>query len=131
MEEKRTVGIKIVAILITIISAFYSFMHLPNWKLNLTRFTFKIDITFFGLIYLIALIILTFAGVGLFFLKKWARITAIFAAFLLSVNILFVISCFLKGITLGVLVAVGFSADIMAPFVLYYLSRPKVKEQFK
>ncbi len=137
MEKKMSVKIKTIAVIITVISAFYLFVYIQrgghiflNWS--------DVD-SCLAVLFTAAVLLLTISGVGLFFLKEWARRASIVGAIMLLIHLgyiavmslsniveaglFFSIDVFLWALTLS-------GADVMAPLILFFFTRPKVKEQF-
>ncbi|MFC1594340.1 hypothetical protein ACFL38_03340 [Candidatus Omnitrophota bacterium] len=139
MKRKRSIGITIFSTVIIIVSALFCFMYLGDLSGTFGRF--GDDITdYFSIVFISATLLLTFAGIGSFFLKECARRVTIIGASLLVIHLLFII-----GVTIVNCVETGFFAalltllwwlvmyvpDILAPFILYFFTRPAVKAQFK
>jgi len=133
MEMKRTTGVKVFACIITLILAcqFLMVFYYPDYMLPQNRNYFLENC--FKTLFLIAISILIPAILGIFLLRKWGRITAILAALLLSIHMVGQLVIFPYGLYyygLSSLILCSF-IDLVAPFMLFYFIRPKVKEQFK
>lgn len=139
MEKKRAFGIKIFAVILTIISVLYTCIWLFNWQ-DLVVYT-----DFIGrcssISLLLGLLISVIGGVGLFFLKKWSRTLSLIGAVFLFACLLYIMfglinDYLIEGNFVGVRMYILYSliyagGSYTSPFVLFYLTRPKVKEQFK
>jgi len=138
MDKKRPIVTRIVAAIITAVSAFYVLVFLKDLRGISGATGYSIGY-YLQVVFLISVLILTVSGVGLFFLKRWARLAVLFGAFLLLVHLSFVIVASLTVMREGLWSVrlifywwiVLHGADLMVPFILYYFTRPKVKEQFR
>lgn len=135
---KRTTGVRIFALIIMVILVcqFIIIFSNPDYMLPQNIFTWEkehFSENWFKSLFIIAIFILSPSIVGIFLLKNWGRIIAIWAALLLLLNMLGQLIIWPNGLYYyGILSLILCSfIDIIAPFMLYYLTRPKVKEQFK
>jgi len=160
MENKRSVGITIVAVIMLI----YSFLWLSaNFILSLPfergahtpsifRTLYLIATIFFAILiaimrfkqigFLLGLIYLI-ASINILKLKKWARLLAVYCSSLMGLFYIFIlIVSFISGFTEGFSGDTGFAwgmgflvmmTPVFIPIFLFiiYFTRPKVKEQFR
>jgi len=118
MEKKRSAGLIIVGTLITLLGVTNLFVLISaNIPLpgRLTSICFNIY--------------LTICGVGILLLANWARVSVIIIAGLSALFASVSIIPFFKMPSLGL---PAFAATVLVCLVvLYFLTRPKVREQFK
>jgi hypothetical protein len=132
MENKRAVGVTIIArlyqylaiILVLMMGSVVLFAPVDNANLKL-----KDTIPFMALFVLISISLLIIS-LGLLKLKKWAYYISVFGSAIFGIwYLLPVIGTLKNGKVIGaifyIFVVIGFGATF------YYLTRPKVKEQFK
>jgi hypothetical protein len=135
MEKKRPTGVTIFSVIFFAIAV--SNIIFPLLKTHWVVYP-KIFVTF------IFPSLMLLISVGLFMLKKWGRILAILFPFSKIAEQIWNISVFCYWIISGKLqipstgfdyylprIIMGFVAIIILLIPIYYLTRPKVKEQFK
>lgn len=145
MEKKRSIGIKVVGILaITLpIIAFYIAIRplsipaegkalVTSWyPLGLRRFYANQSVwTLVRLYFRISTLGVILSGIGILFFKNWARVL-----YILTTTVIFVItfSVFLLHMMRKIVGTIDFTIFIPLYFIItiFYLTRFKVKEQFK
>lgn len=106
--KKKPLNVIIVGVILLILSISGIIGRYSNWRL---------------LIYIPFLI----TSIGILFLKNWARILSILilAVFIIETAII------LKNITTTGLIIVQVSGALFFLFLIYYLTRPKVKQLFQ
>ncbi len=108
MDKKRSNGVIIVGIMLIISSIAGILGRYADWRL---------------LIY----IPLFISGVGILFLKNWARVLSILILTIFTIETFII----LKNFSTPILIIMQAFGVIYFLFLIYYLTRPKVKEQFK
>ena len=113
MEKKRSVGVIIAGIILILFSLFCLIPALVFYSGNWPR--------------LLSYILWLISGIGLLFFKEWARILSLFPmGYLLLMDIIFFKALIIRK---ALLMELPLIATIV--FFIIYLTRPKVKEQFK
>lgn len=142
MEKLISVKIKTVAAIIIVISAIYFFPLIFSLK-NIIASWQDVD-SYFTVVFIAAVSLLTISGVGLFFVKEWARRVTIVGAIMLLIHLGYVVIMSLSNIVEGELLEGLFASiiaflmaiflygtDALAPYILFFFTRPEVKEQFR
>ena len=134
MEKKRSVGVTVIGILF-ILQALFSFGIL------LTRPSLAKDLP--SLVYVISYsMVLAITGVGIFLLKRWALILSLALITAKTIQLIWMSILDIGTVSkspefaynippVGVLIALIIIFIFVGGGVIYYLTRPKVKEQFK
>lgn len=130
MEKKRSVGIKIIGILVI----FVGIICMLNFiRINFFMMKFNVrNIDYWGLVKFALFII---AGIGIFFQRDWARMLTLLLSFLCLINFLFLLMEYGKSVPKMHYYTFHFLINSVLPsfvsiFSIIYLSRPEVKEQF-
>ena len=132
MEKKRSVGVTVCGIILLVLSVPSLFLaliamisHYYGEGLKDLSIDIGMQILFIG-----TPIALFCSGKGLLDLKKWGRTCAIITATILSLGLLgFGIMLLIdKDIFFS---SINFFAALFFIFLIYYFTRPKVKEQFR
>ena len=107
MEKKRTVGIIIFSIVFILLGLF-----------------FLLAMPLFSILYIIA-------GIGVLMLKPFARYLAITTSILgIAINTIKLVSYLNKGVPSQIIIALV-GTYLIHSAVIYFFTRPNVKEQFK
>lgn len=136
MEKKKSVGVTILATCILfsiipgLIAAFIGAISDPGHPKNV--FWVALDVIM-RILFISSPVMFLVTGIGLLRLKNWARLTTIFYSPVLSYIVVgFAPMHFIKYIPSNIwpiIFSVGLIMSIL--FILFFLTRPKVKEQFK
>jgi len=123
MENKGSAGIVVLAVVILFFAVLYLILRL---FINAVNYNFQGVLTYiiFPTSYIIS-------AIGLLMLKNWGRLLAIITASMALLTLLF-------GIVFTFIIKhpIGFSYPILLGFlfpliIIYYLTRPTIKERFK
>lgn len=134
MEKKRSVSLSILGILFILngLGGFKTIFLYPAIVKNLVFLTY-------GVFYTVAVII---TGVGILLLRRWARIMALFFVAIKTIQLIAGIITDIPMIKksaefasvhppISSLIIATIIIFIVGCGVMYYLTRPKIKEQFK
>ena len=132
MEKKLFLGVRKFAVIIMVLLCLQITIFFQNLKNMVPDFhTYGLNIGLsFQVLFLIAILILIPAAIGLYFLKRWARSLGIIGAIILLANLLFIIYDCRDSSVYFTIALIGHFFAITSPFMLYYLTRPKVVRQF-
>jgi len=135
MEKKKSVGILIGVVIAGLIFMLYSLINLYQCDFVISEyygspFGVEKSVIFFAVINLLLFII----AIGLFMKRHWARISAILGALFIIVYSIYIIIYYIKifsKMIINIDTLIAISSSTFSLIIIYFFTRPKVKEQFK
>jgi len=137
MEKKRSVGVTIFGIIVIIVSIFEILSGFVGGTMICLVAGVKPHAIFIGVMFLFTMIGIMYliGGFGILSLKYWARNLILLVSFFKSILIILSLFLGIKVVIKEPAAALYFIPQIIVLFllisILYFLTRPKVKEQFK